>query len=187
VYIEEEAIRALMDQPDRSTPEGRRDIAILEVLYGTGIRLSELIGLSEGDIDFQGMTVKVKGKGRKDRIVPLGRRAAEAVREYLGVRPQLLSSRSPAVLFLTKRGYRMNPKGVNVLVNRYIGAVSDVRKKSPHVLRHTFATHLLNRGADLRAVREMLGHESLATTQIYTHVSIERLKKIYSQAHPKAS
>ncbi len=176
-----------MDQPDRSLPEGVRDAAILELLYGTGIRLSELIGLSRIDVDFPGSTIKVTGKGSKDRIIPLGRKAAEAVRAYLAVRPSFETPRSPSLLFLTRRGYSLNPKGVNLLMNRYIGAVSDIQKKSPHVLRHTFATHLLNRGADLRAVKEMLGHESLSTTQIYTHVSIERLKKVYSQAHPKAS
>ena len=186
VYLDEEAVSALMDQPDRSTPQGIRDAAILELLYGTGIRLGEMIGLSEADLDFPGGSLKVTGKGSKDRIIPLGRKAAESVRAYLSIRSSFLTPDSPSALFLTKRGFRMNPKGVNVLMNRYIGAVSDIQKKSPHVLRHTFATHLLNRGADLRAVKEMLGHESLSTTQIYTHVSIERLKKVYSQAHPKA-
>jgi len=164
-----------------------RDAAILELLYGTGIRLSELIGLSEEHLDLHGGTIKVTGKGNKERIIPLGKKAAEAVRSYQTVRQTFATPRSPAVLFLTVRGFRLNPKGVNILVNRHIAAVSSIQKKSPHVLRHTFATHLLNRGADLRAVKEMLGHESLSTTQIYTHVSIERLKKIYSQAHPKAT
>jgi tyrosine recombinase XerC len=187
VYLDEEAVQALMNHPDRSTPVGMRDAAILELLYGTGIRLSELIGLTENDVDLRGGVIKVTGKGSKERIIPLGRKAADAVRGYLQVRSHFVKPRSPGVLLLTIRGYRLNPKGVNVLVNGHISAVSAIQKKSPHVLRHTFATHLLNRGADLRAVKEMLGHESLSTTQIYTHVSIERLKKIYSQAHPKAS
>jgi integrase/recombinase XerC len=186
-YLDEEAVNALMDQPDRATPQGLRDAAMLELLYGTGIRLSELIGLSEADIDFHGATLKVTGKGSKERIIPIGKKASDAVRAYLSVRPGFVTSRSPSTLFLTNKGFRLNPKGVNILVNKHIGAVSAIQKKSPHVLRHTFATHLLNRGADLRAVREMLGHESLSTTQIYTHVSIERLKKVYSKAHPKAS
>ena len=186
-YLDEKAVTDLMNQPDRSTPAGLRDAAILELLYGTGIRLSELIGLSDRDVDLEGETIKVTGKGSKERIVPLGRKAKEAIQHYRAVRGKLATGRSPSVLFLTNRGYRLNPKGVNTIVNRYITAVSAIAKKSPHVLRHTFATHLLNRGADLRAVKEMLGHESLSTTQIYTHVSIERLKKIYSQAHPKAS
>jgi tyrosine recombinase XerC len=186
-YLDEAAVTDLMNQPDRSTPIGSRDAAILELLYGTGMRLSELIGLSATDVDLHERTVRVMGKGSKERIIPLGRKAAEAVEAYRSKRQALAKPRSPDALFLTIRGLRLNPKGVNVLVNTYITAVSAIQKKSPHVLRHTFATHLLNRGADLRAVKEMLGHESLSTTQIYTHVSIERLKKIYSQAHPKAS
>jgi len=190
-YLGEEAINDLMKQPDRSTPLGMRDAAILELLYSTGMRLGELIGLSPGDMDLEGNTVKVTGKGSKERIIPLGAAAVWALRAYLRVRASLVSGHTEGKggdpLFLTVRGHRVNPKGINLLMNRYIGAVSDIRKKSPHVLRHTFATHLLNRGADLRAVKEMLGHESLSTTQIYTHVSVERLKKVYSQAHPKAS
>ena len=190
-YLGEDAVEQLMQQPDRSNAIGLRDVAILELLYGTGIRLGELIALSPADLDLSGGTVKVTGKGSKDRIIPVGSSATRAIEEYLDVRSSLLTPKSNEIarsaLFLTARGYRVNPKGVNILMNKYIGAVSDIQKKSPHVLRHTFATHLLNRGADLRAVKEMLGHESLSTTQIYTHVSIERLKKVYSQAHPKAS
>jgi integrase/recombinase XerC len=162
---------------------------MLEVFYGTGIRLSELLGLREKDIDLRGATVRVTGKGRKTRVVPLGTRAREAVKKYIAVRSGLAAHAVGGAvlpLFITARGKPMSPKGINRLVTRYIGQVAEVQKKSPHVLRHTFATHLLNRGADLQAVRELLGHESLSTTQVYTHVSVDRLKKIYAQAHPKA-
>ena len=128
------------------------------------------------------------GKGSKQRIIPFGRKAKSALRQYLAVRASLAVARPvPPNVFLTVRGKPMNPKGVNLLVNEYIGRVAEIEKKSPHVLRHTFATHMLDHGADLRAVKELLGHESLSTTQIYTHVSIERLRKVYDQAHPKAS
>jgi integrase/recombinase XerC len=184
-----------MDQPDRSTPAGSRDAAILELLYSTGIRLGELLALRLEDIDLGRRTVKVTGKGRKQRIVPLGGPAREAIREYLRLRDNLLPKESlpgdrgadPSAVFLTVRGKSMSPKGINVLMNKYIGQVSEIAKKSPHVLRHSCATHLLNRGADLQAVRELLGHASLSTTQIYTHVSVERLKRVYSKAHPKAT
>ena len=189
--LDEDTVAKLMQQPDVSTTLGKRDSAILELFYSTGIRLSELLGLRPADIDFYERTVHVTGKGSKDRIVPFGRPAGEALKRYMACRGDLLR-RNPGVdaagvLFLSPTGIRMQPKGVNVLVNRYIGRVSDIEKKSPHVLRHSFATHLLNRGADLRAVKELLGHESLSTTQVYTHVSVDRLKKIYAQAHPKAS
>jgi tyrosine recombinase XerC len=187
-YLDEQCVARLMDQPDRSTPEGLRDAAILEVLYGTGIRLGELLGLRGGDVDFPNGTIKVTGKGSKQRIVPFGRPAKSALRAYQAVRPALAVAQPvPPNLFLTVRGKPMNPKGVNLLMNRYIARVSEIEKKSPHVLRHSFATHLLDRGADLRAVKELLGHESLSTTQVYTHVSVDRLRKVYAQAHPKAT
>lgn len=187
-FLDEDAVTRLMEQPDRTQPEGARDAAILELLYSTGIRLGELLGLSLGDIDNDGGTIKVTGKGRKQRIVPFGSHARTALNRYLECRG-VLASRGERTgrLFLTVRGKPMNPKGVNILMNKYIARVSEIEKKSPHVLRHTFATHLLNRGADLQAVKELLGHESLSTTQIYTHVSVDRLLRIYSQAHPKAS
>ncbi len=187
-FLDEDSVNRLMEQPDRSTPEGARDAAILELLYSTGIRLGELLALRIGDLDLGGRTVKVKGKGRKERIVPVGSHACRAVTGYLARRSELIGrGGDPGTFLLTLRGKPMSPKGVNILMNRYIGRVSEIEKKSPHVLRHTFATHLLNRGADLQAVRELLGHESLSTTQVYTHVSIDRLLSVYSQAHPKAS
>ena len=188
-YLDEEGARRLMEQPDRSNPVGARDAAILELFYSTGIRLSELIGLRQSDMDFERQTVSVLGKGRKQRIVPFGKHAGAALTAYAAMRPHLCPAAGapPPEFFLSVRGKRMQPKGVNELVNRYIGAVADLEKKSPHVLRHTFATHLLNRGADLQAVRELLGHASLSTTQVYTHVSIDRLKRVYAQAHPRGS
>lgn len=187
-YLDEASINALMAQPDGSTAVGKRDAAILELFYGTGIRLSELINLNVGDISFEDGTIRVTGKGSKDRIVPFGKPAKVALNKYLASRVEFVRTGGATdALFLTLRGKRLSPKGVNVLMNDYIGRVSEIEKKSPHVLRHSFATHLLNRGADLRAVKELLGHESLSTTQVYTHVSVDRLKKIYAQAHPKAS
>jgi integrase/recombinase XerC len=186
-YLDESTIEALMRQPDRATPLGARDAAIMELFYSTGIRLSELIGLDVDDVDMHGSTVKVTGKGNKQRILPFGRKAGEALRRYLGVRTQLGAGKQHELaLFISPRGKRLNPKQVHVLVSKYIGNVSEIRKKSPHVLRHSFATHMLNRGADIRAVQELLGHATLSTTQVYTHVSIDRLKKVYAQAHPKA-
>lgn len=188
-YLDEESVVALMSQPDTTTTLGKRDVAILELFYSTGIRLSELIHLRMMDVDLYACTLRVTGKGSKDRIVPFGTPARIAIERYLAKRAELLCRNTQAaeLVFLSVRGKQLSPKGVNVLMNDYIGRVSEIQKKSPHVLRHSFATHLLNRGADLRAVKELLGHESLSTTQVYTHVSVDRLKKIYAQAHPKAS
>lgn len=186
--LDERSVSRLMEQPDRTCADGVRDAALLEVLYGSGIRLSELIGLRVADIDFGNGTIKVTGKGSKQRIVPFGAKARSALQAYLAVRGEFASRGSGAAnAFLSARGKAMSPKGVNRLMNRYIGMVSEIEKRSPHVLRHSFATHLLNRGADLRAVKELLGHESLSTTQLYTHVSVDHLRKVYAQAHPKAS
>lgn len=185
VYLDESAADRMLSLPDRSTPEGRHDAAVLEVFYSTGMRLSELVGLNCGDIDFAGGTVKVRGKGRKERIIPLGRKAAAALSRYLASGDR--SDHGPnSPLFCTQSGKRTYPMAISRLVRQYISSVSEIEKKSPHVIRHSFATHMLNRGADLRAVKELLGHESLSTTQVYTHVSTERLKKVYRQSHPKA-
>lgn len=188
-FMDEPSVTKMMTLPDAATALGRRDRAILELLYGTGMRLSELIGLNNDQIDLKHGTVRVLGKGRKVRIVPVGAKAAEAVSLYRAARRELLAGTEGSdakALFLTKHGKRMYPKGIYLVVQKYIGSVSELEKKSPHVLRHTFATHLLNRGADIRAVKELLGHESLSTTQLYTHVTVDRLKRVYTQAHPKA-
>jgi len=189
-FLDEQSVSRMMELPDCSTPEGLRDRALLEFFYSTGVRLSELIRLDLMDVDLGKMTVRVFGKGRKQRIVPLGLAAKESLEKYMEARGRLFSVHTEEAdykaVFLSARGMRLYPKGVYLIVSKYIGEVSELEKKSPHVLRHTFATHLLNRGADLRAVKEMLGHASLSTTQLYTHVTVDRLKRIYGRAHPKS-
>lgn len=159
-----------------------RNRAILEVLYGAGLRAAELVGLNKENIDFLSEVMRVKGKGNKERIVPLGSYAKNAIKEYLDKRE---NKTNPAV-FLNQQGKRLTTRSVQNIVNKQLSKVSEVTGTNPHILRHSFATHLLERGADLRAVQELLGHASLSTTQIYTHLSVERLKKIYDQAHPRS-
>jgi integrase/recombinase XerC len=189
-YLDEESVERLVGLPDCSTMKGKRETALLELFYSTGIRLSELIGLNVGDLKLKEGLIKVRGKGRKERIVPVGRKAMEAIDTYLqGKNEHMLQHSAKAEdlpLFMTEKGSRMYPQAVGRIVRKYIGMVSEMEKKSPHVLRHSFATHLLNHGADMRAVKELLGHESLSTTQVYTHVSSARMKKVYENAHPKA-
>ena len=189
-FLDERAIESLFEQLDISTPRGRRDAAIMELFYSTGIRRSELVNLRLDEVDLAQKTIKVTGKGSKQRILPLGTQATSALRNYLVDRRELVKRSAPSTVpetvFLSDDGRAISPEKVFTIVQRCIGAVSESQKKSPHVLRHSFATHMLNRGADLRAVKELLGHESLSTTQVYTHVSTEQMKKIYRQAHPKA-
>lgn len=171
------------------TLQGRRNRAILELFYSTGMRLSELVGLNEDDLDLVGDQVLVRGKGRKERLLPVGRPAVAAVRAYLPKRDEALrDARSPdrRALFVGPRGRRLTARAVQLVVRGMLDAVSEGQDVSTHSLRHSFATHLLDAGADLRAVQELLGHASLSTTQIYTHTSVERLKKVYHQAHPRA-
>jgi len=184
VYLDEKAAEKMLELPDVNTPEGRKESAILELLYSTGIRVSELVNLNRKDVNFENGTVRVRGKGRKERILPFGEKANRALKRYLRERSGDEPAETP--LFFGARGNRTYPVAVSRLVKRFIERVSEIEKKSPHVIRHSFATHMLNRGADLRAVKELLGHESLSTTQVYTHVSTERMKKVYRQSHPKA-
>ncbi len=185
--VEEPAMEAMLGSMETSTATGARDRAMLEVLYGGGLRLQELLQLDLVNIDLGDGTVKVLGKGRKERIVPVGRGAIDALRVYLSRRTELTpDAEAQNRVFVTDRGHPMNARYVQRLVAARIRAVSEVGRQSPHVLRHTVATHLLNRGADLRAVKELLGHASLSTTQVYTHVSSSQLKRVYHQAHPKA-
>jgi len=166
-----------------------RDLAMLELFYSTGIRLSELAGLNEADVDLVSDQVKVRGKGRKERIVPLGRHAGTALRRYYRQRDGLLAASPPPdrrAVFLNQRGRRLSPRGVQLAMKRLFAGLARGRELHVHALRHSFATHLLDAGADLRAVQELLGHASLSTTQVYTHTSVERLKKVYHQAHPRA-
>jgi integrase/recombinase XerC len=171
-------------------PAGLRDRAMIELFYSAGIRLSELTGLNIEDIDFPRGLLKVRGKGRKERIVPVGRAAFEAIDAYLKRRGEFAVKRTRSgtdePLFVSIRGGRMNPRGVARVVERVVLQSGIGRKISPHTLRHTFATHLLDAGADLRSIQEMLGHKSLSTTQKYTTVSVSRLMEIYDRSHPRA-
>ncbi len=182
-FLSEPEIRSLLESPDNSDL-GRRDRAILELLYATGVRASELTGLDTDTIDLDQRTVRVLGKGRKERLVPFGSYAAVAVRDYLEVRA-LWANRS-AALFLSPNGRRLSTDGLRQLLAKHLGNAAINKRVTPHAIRHSFATHLLNAGADLRAIQELLGHASLASTQIYTHVSTTQLKAIYDKAHPRA-
>lgn len=189
-YLDRTRTEALFDAAEArvETDEGgQRDLAILELFYSSGLRLSELTGLNLHDLDLLGDQVKVRGKGRKERLVPLGGRASRVLRRYLEVREPLARRQGAdkQALFLNPRGRRLTPRSVQRIVHKAFEAIG-VDGLKTHSLRHTFATHLLDAGADLRAVQELLGHANLATTQIYTHTSVERLKKVYQQAHPRA-
>lgn len=189
-FLSVDEVFALVEKPDRATPWGARDRAILETLYSCGIRVSELVGLSDGDVDFQLGIVRVYGKGRKERIVPIGGKAIEALRAYLPRRDEVLARRKKsgprAPLFINPRGTRLTARSVARILQKHVLRSGLLRKMSPHALRHTFATHLLDAGADLRAIQEMLGHVSLSTTQRYTHVSMDKLMEVYDKAHPRA-
>lgn len=161
-----------------------RDAAVLELLYSSGLRVSELVGINLNDIDLKNLTVKVLGKGNKERIVPVGSKAARALDQYLQERPGMNPGGDH--LFVNTRGDRMNVRSVDRIIRKYALLAGIPKNVSPHVLRHTFATHLLGGGADLRAIQEMLGHKSLSTTQRYTHTSIEKLMEIYDKTHPRA-
>ena len=150
------------------------------------MRLSELIGLKEGNIDFYNHSIKVLGKGNKERIIPMSNELAGEIKNYLNAKKEFTVNYAPEVLLLNEKGKKLAPRSVYSTVKNYLGLVTTVEKKSPHILRHSFATHLTNNGADLNAVKELLGHSSLAATQVYTHNTIEKLKTIYKQAHPKA-
>ncbi|MBB2985225.1 tyrosine recombinase XerC [Terracoccus luteus] len=171
---------------DDDDPVHVRDRAVLELLYASGIRVGELVGLDVDDIDPAQDLVRVMGKGGKERVVPFGRPAARAVQEWLRVRPRLATAESGPALFLGRRGRRVDPRQVRSVVHALLAHVGDAPDIGPHGLRHSAATHLLDGGADLRMVQELLGHASLATTQIYTHVSVDRLRRSYEQAHPRA-
>ena len=193
VYVEKERMDILLDEIDfgKGFP-ALRDKLILELFYATGIRLSELVNLKESDIDFHRSTIKVLGKRNKERLIPFSDKFRKLLKEYLQSRKEEITTLSaiepvsPVSLFITNNGRNIYPKMVYRIVNYYLEQVTTIEKKSPHVLRHTFATHMLNNGAELNVVKELLGHANLSATQIYTHLTIEKLKKIYQQAHPKA-
>jgi len=177
------ATRAAQEQ----TPISLRDVAMVELLYATGARVGELCGLDIGDIDYSRNTIRVLGKGDKERVIPMGRPAVAALESYLkDGRQALVSTQSANALFLGLRGKRIDQRTVRTVVYEALSAIEGIERMGPHALRHSAATHLLEGGADLRTVQEILGHASLATTQIYTHVSSARLQKVFKQAHPRA-
>ena len=183
-------IERMMDAVDTSNTKGLQDRAILELFYGTGMRLSELTGLNLTDVDFRQNQVLVKGKGNKQRIIPLGKTAVKILQEFRKKRTELYGAKTDGdarnALFLAHGGQRMYDRAVRYMVEKYLKQTSEVTQKSPHVLRHSFATHMLDNGADIRIIKEFLGHANLAATQVYTHTSVERLKQVYEQAHPRS-
>jgi tyrosine recombinase XerC len=180
-FLTEEEAARLVEAPDTGTLKGLRDRAILETLYSTGMRVSELVAMREEDVDFISGTVKAFGKGKKERMLPIGDRALRAIRNYLEKRN--IEARA---IFLNKNKKKLGVRGLRKMLDVYIAKISLKEHISPHTLRHSFATHLLNRGADLRSVQELLGHANLSTTQIYTHLTTEKLKSVYDKAHPRA-
>jgi integrase/recombinase XerD len=187
-FLTKEEVENLLAQPDPSTIQGQRDRAMLEILYSTGLRVSELVNLKVTDMNFELGFVRTAGKGGKERIVPLGETASDQVRRYLAdTRPGFLKRRTGSpFLFLTQQGKPMTRQYFWQVIGRYGRQIGLQRNLSPHALRHSFATHLLENGADLRAVQMMLGHADISTTQIYTHITRERLRKIYDKFHPRA-
>ncbi len=193
VFVEEKPMQQLLDEKRGldgeaivfgDDYEGKRNRLLILLFYSTGIRLSELIGLKHEDIDFYKQTVKVLGKRNKERIIPITRELSAVIQDFIDIKSQ--AGMSETHLLLTAKGQQMYPRLVYDIVKKHLTSITTIEKRSPHVLRHTFATHLLNKGADLNAIKELLGHASLAATQVYTHNSIERLKSIYKNKHPRA-
>lgn len=186
-FLTVDEVFALLDCPDTNAALGRRDKAILELLYASGLRVSELVGLNNGDLNIEEGMVRVLGKGRKERIVPVGKKACEALRQYLDLRPALINKADGnEAIFVNRSGTRLSTRAIERLLIKYLKQSGIQKAATPHVLRHTFATHLLNAGADMRGIQELLGHSSLSTTQKYTHVGIEKMMEVYDKAHPKA-
>ncbi len=184
--VSERAADKALSLPDLTTNEGKRDAAMLELLYSCGLRRAELTGITLEALDLKGATVRVLGKGNKIRVVPVGSKAIEAVQRYLTVRDEVGETRDPKALFLLSSGKRMTPGMVYHIVRKYFTG-DELARSHPHMLRHSAATHLLDRGAEIRAVQEILGHASLRTTQRYTHLTVDRLKQAYDTAHPRSS
>jgi integrase/recombinase XerC len=187
-FLEEEEVRKLLEAPEVNTLLGARDRAMLETMYSTGVRVSELVDLNLADIDYVGEALHIRGKGKKARVTPISPTALAWIRRYMEVRradPRAASFNQEAV-FVNKHGQRLSTRSVRRKLDKYLAQVGLDPAISPHTLRHSFATHMLNRGADLRAVQELLGHQSLSTTQIYTHVTTARMKQAYDEAHPRA-
>ncbi len=186
-FVRESDLKPLLEenQFEEEGFAGLRDRLVMEMLYGTGMRLSELINLDEKSIDFSGGQVKVLGKRNKERIIPLPHSLIELIKFYLSSKNETFKGNAACYLIVTNKGEKSYPMMINRIVKKYLRA-SSVDKKSPHILRHTYATHLLEKGADLNAVKDLLGHQSLAATQVYTHNSLGKLKKVFDQAHPKS-
>jgi integrase/recombinase XerC len=186
-FINKKHMDILLDEIDFGNDfKGIRNKLIIEMFYNTGIRVSELINLKINSINIDELKLKVTGKRNKERIIPFTRVFGDSLQKYLDIRLEKYRSGGDDFLFLTEKSNKMYPKLVYRIVNKYLNLITTIEKKSPHVLRHTFATHMLNAGADLNAIKELLGHSNLAATEIYTHNTFERLKKIYKQAHPRA-
>jgi len=187
VFVGEEALDKLLDNNDFGNDfSGVRNRTIIEMLYLTGMRRAELIGLKLNDVDLRESTVKVTGKRNKQRIIPLTKPFTARLEEYLKIRHEFAAGKGSDWFFLTGKANKLYDKFVYNLVKGYLSMVTTIEKKSPHILRHTFATHMLNRGADLNVIKEFLGHANLSATQVYTHNTFEKLRKIYKQAHPRA-
>ena len=186
-FVDERHLNHLLDEIDFGEDyTGTRNKLIIETFYNTGIRLSELIQLKTDDVYVDGPSIKVLGKRNKERLIPITREFYRQIQNYINVRNEQVSVRAGDELFLTAKGRKLYPRLVYRVVNRYLALVTTIEKKSPHVLRHSFATHILNKGADLNSIKELLGHANLAATEIYTHNTFEKLKSIYKQAHPRA-
>ncbi len=188
IFLDQEEITRLLEAPKKNTWEEMRDKAILEMLYSSGLRVSELVGLNHEDVDFFSGLLRVRGKGKKERIVPVGQMALNAIQGY----SQHQSPKSDSgqglkrALYINRSGGRLTDRSIRRMILKYAKRAALTKEVSPHTLRHSFATHMLDRGADLRSVQELLGHENLSTTQIYTHVTTKRLKEAYDAAHPRA-
>lgn len=188
-FLSMDALKKLLEAPPADDPLGLRDRAILEILYSAGLRVSELTGLNLGDIDLDAGVATIRGKGKKERLAFFGRASLKALNIWLTARSDLLAekiTKKTEAVFLNKHGTRLTSRSVGRLTEKYLAQAGLDPRTSPHTLRHSFATHLLDRGADIRSVQELLGHSSIATTQIYTHVTTERLKERYDKAHPRA-
>jgi site-specific recombinase XerD len=185
-YFSEKEMEALLNIPELSTKFGVRNKAILELIYSCGMRISEIADCRMNQIDLNTKIIRIIGKGNKERLVPIGRMAIKAIKSYMRIRNQFVSKDSDDTLFLSKSGKSLSADEIREILERYIMLVAKTKGYSPHSIRHSFATHLISHGADLRAVQEMLGHSNLSTTEIYTHLSLKDLKKVYNQAHPRS-
>lgn len=187
VFVKEVQMDQLLDDTEFGDDySGFRNRIIIETFYNTGIRISELVGLKSGDVDLSQQTIRVLGKRNKERILPVSLDFASELEKYVALRTDVFPSKEPIWFFLTDKGDKLYPRLVYRIVKKYLTMVTTLDKKSPHVLRHTFATHMLNKGADLNAIKELLGHANLSATEVYTHNTFEKLKSVYKQAHPRA-